>query len=78
MSETNPFENHRSFWSRERLGAAGAVHIERQPASTVALFGDVAEYDTGTSSNLRWRDWLIPPAWQRILRELKRRLRESP
>jgi hypothetical protein len=80
-STDNPLQTHRSHWPEEallHLGAAAILH--RGESSTVCLFGDdaVARAYSNTLRAARWYRWILPPEWERLLKELRARARSLP
>jgi hypothetical protein len=74
-SDENPLENHRSFWPESALKQLGATVVLHRDASTVCLFGSreianayLLAQRRGPRSVLS--DWVLPPAWKRLLRRL--------
>lgn len=77
----NPLETHRSFWSTADLRRAGATTFLHQGLTTVCLFGnyDVARRyadEQRAAGRTRWFHWILPSAWERILRRTRTALRE--
>jgi hypothetical protein len=75
-SDENPLEDHRSFWPAKALEQLGATAVLHQEASTVCLFGNQEIADAyvlaqrhGPRSVLS--EWVLPPAWKRLLRRLR-------
>jgi SAM-dependent methyltransferase len=81
QSSDNPLETHRSHWPEDsllRLGATAVLH--RGESSTVCLFGDetvARTYSTGLRA-ARWYRWILPPEWERLLKDLRARARPRP
>jgi hypothetical protein len=76
VSDENPLENHRSFWPEKALKKLGATAVLHQGASTVCLLGNQEIADAfvraqrgGPRSLLS--EWVLPPAWKRLLRHLR-------
>ena len=69
----NPLETVESFWSPDDLRRAGATVFLHQGLTTVCLFGsrDVAgrfRRDQPAAGRPRWFQWILPVAWERLLR----------
>lgn len=76
----NPLEAHRSFWSPAELRRAGATAFIHRGITNVCIFetGDLAERlrQDGFVPRPRWFQWILPLAWEELLRRIKARWNE--
>jgi hypothetical protein len=76
----NALERHRSFWSPADLRHAGARAFLHRGAANVCVFGNpevISAYLDAHRPPLRWYQWILPRAWEELLRQLRASLRDS-
>jgi cyclopropane fatty-acyl-phospholipid synthase-like methyltransferase len=76
VSDENPLETHRSFWPESTLKQLGATLVLHRETSTVCLFGSQDIADAYRLAQRRGRrsvlsDWVLPPAWRRLIGRLR-------
>jgi hypothetical protein len=72
----NPLETHRSFWSPADLRRAGATGFLLQGLTTVCLFGSPViarrfRDERPATAPPRWFQWVLPHAWEQLLRRAR-------
>lgn len=77
----NSLETHRSFWSPADLRHAGARAFLHRGAANVCVLGNpgvISAYlDAHRAPRWRWYQWVLPHAWEELLRQLRASLRDS-
>jgi hypothetical protein len=76
----NSLETHRSFWSPADLRRAGAQTFLHRGLANVCVLGNAevisAYLDAHRPTRPRWYQWVLPRAWEQLLRQARAELRE--